>query len=48
MNDLFQGFIKGAREAPRAYFTPLIALWRLLYGTTEDLIAKSRREARGA
>lgn len=28
MHDFIQGFIKGAREAPRAYFAPAFALWR--------------------
>lgn len=38
MTQFFEGFIKGARETPRAYFAPAIALWRLLLSTTESLI----------
>lgn len=38
MNAFMQGFIKGARETPRAYFAPLIALWRLLVTTSESLL----------
>lgn len=38
MNDFVQGFIKGAKETPRAFFAPLIAIWRLLLVTTESLI----------
>lgn len=44
MNEFVHGFITGARETPRAYFAPLIALWRLLHGTTEDLIAKHQED----
>lgn len=38
MTDFLEGFFKGAREAPRAFFAPAIALWQLLVHTTEDLI----------
>jgi len=44
MNDFLAGFIKGAKETPRAYFAPIVALWRLLYTTTESLLT---RDARG-
>lgn len=37
MNDFIQGFIKGAKETPKGYFAPAIALWRLLVGVTESL-----------
>lgn len=40
MNDFIDGFIKGARETPKAYFAPLIALWVNLFETTESLINK--------
>ena len=33
-----QGFIKGAKETPRAFFAPAVAIWRLLLGTTESLV----------
>jgi len=39
MNDLIQGFIKGAKETPKAYFAPLIAVWRLLIGVSESLMS---------
>lgn len=38
MTDFLEGFIKGARETPRAYFAPAIALWRLLVSTTNSMI----------
>lgn len=38
MTAFFEGFIKGARETPRAYFAPAVALWRLLVSTTNALI----------
>ena len=41
MNILLKAFIKGAHETPKAYFAPLIAIWRLLLKTTESLISRS-------
>ena len=41
MNDFVQGFIKGARETPRGFFAPAIAIWRLLIGVTDSLVKKS-------
>ncbi len=38
MNDFIQGFKKGAKETPLAYFAPAIALLRLFYGVTESLV----------
>jgi len=38
------GFIEGAKETPRAYFAPIIALWRLLASTTESLLTDNARE----
>jgi hypothetical protein len=37
MNDFIEGFIKGAKETPKAYFAPAIAIWRLLLGVSESL-----------
>ncbi len=42
MNDFVQGFMKGAKETPRAFFAPAIALWRLLLNTTESLINRKK------
>jgi hypothetical protein len=39
MNEFWLGFIKGARETPRAFFAPAVAIWRLLLNTTESLLA---------
>ena len=39
MKALFEGFISGVKETPRAFFAPASALWRLLLETTEQLIA---------
>lgn len=33
-----QGFIKGAKETPRGFFAPAVAVWRLLLDTTESLV----------
>lgn len=35
--DFVQGFIKGAKETPKAFFAPLIGVWRLLKGVTDSL-----------
>jgi hypothetical protein len=38
MNDFIQGFKKGAKQTPLAYFAPAIAIWRLLSAVTESLM----------
>lgn len=38
MRDFVQGFIKGAQETPHGFFAPAVAIWRLLWDTTESLI----------
>lgn len=40
MNEFIQGFIKGAKETPKGFFAPAIALWRLLVGVSESLMQK--------
>lgn len=47
MNDFVQGFIKGAKETPRGFFAPAIAIWRLLVGVTDSL-TKQKNGARHA
>jgi len=42
MNEFLQGFIKGAKETPRAYFAPVVAIWRLLNNTTESLLKEKK------
>lgn len=42
MNDFIRGFIKGAKETPRGYFAPAIALWRLLLSVTDSLLAGNK------
>jgi hypothetical protein len=44
MNEFFAGFIKGAKETPRAYFAPIIALWRLFASTAESLLTPDTRD----
>ena len=44
MNDFLTGFIKGAKETPRAYFAPVVAIWRLFYAVTESLLAPKTRK----
>lgn len=34
---LTRGFLKAAKETPRAYFAPAIALWRALQYATQTL-----------
>jgi len=43
MNDFLEGFLKGAKETPRAFFAPAIAVWRLLVSVTESLLAPTRK-----
>ncbi|WP_310491544.1 hypothetical protein [Dechloromonas sp.] len=43
MNEFVQGFIKGAKETPKGYFAPAIALWRLLIEVTESLTKEQVR-----
>lgn len=45
MNDFLAGMIEGAKETPRAYFAPIVALWRLLTSTTQSLLGSSRHGA---
>ena len=39
MKACVKGFIKGAKETPRGYFAPLIALWRILIVSWNFLVA---------
>ncbi len=41
MNDFLQGFIKGAKETPRAFFAPAIAIWRLMLSVTDSLMERA-------
>lgn len=36
-NEFLAGFIKGAKETPRGFVAPAVAIWRLLVGVTESL-----------
>lgn len=44
MNDFMQGFIKGAKETPRGFFAPAIAIWRLLVGVSDSLAKQKNGE----
>jgi len=46
MNDFLEGFVKGAKETPRGYFAPVIALWRLLFNVTESLLESKTRKGK--
>jgi hypothetical protein len=35
---------EGAKKTPRAYFAPVVALWRLLVSTTESLLVPTQRK----
>lgn len=43
MSDLLRGFIKGAKETPRGYFAPAVALWQLLVDTTDSLLNQEEK-----
>lgn len=45
MNDFMKGFIQGAKETPRGFFAPAVAVWRLLVGVTDSLLRKSSGNA---
>lgn len=45
MNDFMKGFMKGAKETPKGFFAPAVAVWRLLVGVTESLIANKPKRA---
>lgn len=40
MNEFMQGFIKGAKETPKGFFAPAVAIWRLLISVTDSLLRK--------
>lgn len=44
MNEFIQGFVKGAKETPKGFFAPAIALWRLLVGVSESLTKDKVRQ----
>jgi hypothetical protein len=37
MKEFVEGFMKGAKETPKGFFAPAVALWLLLLNTTESL-----------
>lgn len=37
MHDFLKGARQGTKETLKGYFAPLLAVWRLLWDTTEDL-----------
>lgn len=45
MNDFVKGFIKGAKETPKGFFAPAVAIWRLLVGVTDSLMSNKKRGA---
>lgn len=47
MSEFLKGFIEGAKETPRGFFAPAVAIWRLLVGVSESLVRhKDDRKAR--
>lgn len=44
MSEFLADFLEGAKETPRAWFAPLIAIWRLLYAETSSLLTTKRRK----
>lgn len=45
--DFWQGFQRGVRVNRKAYFAPLIAVWRLLLTTTDALTGNNEFPSRG-
>lgn len=46
MNAFVEGFIKGARETPRGFFSPAVAIWRLMekmFKFTDSVIASKKK-----
>ena len=41
MKEFWDGFISEAKETPRGFFSPLIAVWRLLCGVTDSVLNKT-------
>ena len=46
MKDLLEGFVSGVKETPRAFFAPVVAIWRVLLETTKELISSGKGEKR--
>jgi hypothetical protein len=40
MKEFLDGFISAAKETPRGFFAPLIAIWRLFCGVTDSVLKK--------
>lgn len=38
MSELVNGFIAGAKETPRGFFAPIVAIWTLLVNVTDSLV----------
>lgn len=47
MNAFMQGFIKGAKETPLMFFSPVIAVWRLLVDASDSLTNTKNGGANG-
>jgi hypothetical protein len=41
MKEFLDGFISAAKETPRGFFAPLIAIWRLFCGVTDSVLKKN-------
>lgn len=44
MHAFWQGFIKGAKETPKGFFAPAVAVWRLLVDTTDSLTGRQCKD----
>lgn len=40
MSDFLKGFIKGAKETPKGFFAPAVAIFRLFRDVTDSLLSK--------
>jgi len=44
MNEFIEGFIKGTKETPRAFFAPAIAICRLFIEAYESTLSPINRD----
>jgi hypothetical protein len=41
MKEFLTGFVKGAKETPKGFFAPVVAIWQILFDTTERLLGET-------
>jgi len=43
MNDFLGGFISGAKDTPKGFFAPVVAVWMLLLNVTNSLVQSQHK-----